>query len=368
VGQQVGVGIIGLGAISGQYLITIEALASLRLVAVADLDHGRALAAAKGIAGVHALSVDELLAHPDVEVVVNLTPPAMHAQVAMAAIAAGKSVYNEKPLATTVAAGREILRSAADAGVRVGGAPDTVLGEGVQTARHLIDSGLIGPPTAAVATFVCPGHEAWHPNPDFYYDVGGGPLFDMGPYYVTSLVTLLGPVRSVIGAGNAARTTRTVGSGPRAGETIIVNVLTHVSALLTHESGAVSTLTVSFDGAASSAAPIEVHGPLGSMIVPDPNFFDGAVRHCSAREPDWREAPAAAGYTLGGRGLGVAELMTSPDAAQARTGGEVVLHVLDIMESVLESARLGRAVEISSPARRPAAVPLSQEPAAAGND
>jgi len=362
VGQQVGVGIVGLGAISGHYLSSVEALDSLRLVAVADIDHDRALSVAAELAGVLALSVEGLLARPEVEVVVNLTPPALHASVAMAAIAAGKSVYNEKPLATTLEEGREILAAAAEAGVRVGGAPDTVLGQGVQTARHLIDDGLVGPPTAAMATFVCPGHESWHPNPDFYYDVGGGPLFDMGPYYVTALVTLLGPVTSVVGGGNTSRSTRTIGTGPRAGETIPVNVLTHVTGILTHESGAVSTLTMSFEGTTSSAAPIEVHGPLGTLLVPDPNNFEGEVRHRRPGDTDWRDLPVAAGYAAGGRGLGVAELMAPDDAAEARTRGELALHVLDVMESIVDSAEASRAVEITSPVARPVGVPLSKEP------
>ena len=232
-----------------------------------------------------------------------------------------------------------------------------MLGQGVQTARQLIDDGLIGPPTAAMATFVCPGHERWHPNPDFYYDVGGGPLFDMGPYYVTALVTLLGPVTSVVGRGSMSRATRTIGTGPRAGEVIPVNVLTHVTGILTHESGALSTLTISFEGTTSSAAPIEVHGPMGTLLVPDPNHFDGTVRHRRPGDDDWQDVPVAAGYAAGGRGLGVAELMAPDDAAEARTRGELALHVLDVMESILDSARAGRHGRDHLAGGRPAGVP-----------
>jgi predicted dehydrogenase len=362
VGQPLGVGIIGLGVISSHYVRTLEALTTLRLAAIADLDAHRARVVADNLGGVRALSVEQLLADPDVEVVVNLTPPAGHAQIALAAIAAGKAVYNEKPLATTVAQGREILDTAARAGIRVGAAPDTVLGTGIQTARHAIDAGAIGTPTAAVATFLSAGHESWHPNPDFYYAVGGGPLLDMGPYYVTALVTLFGPIASVVGAGSASRSSRTIGSGPRAGETVPVDVQTHVSGILTHASGVLSTITMSFDAVATQAAPIEVHGTAGSLIVPDPNTFEGEVRRRALGDTGWTPLPVSAGYTTAGRGLGVAELMAARDDADVRTSEALALHVLDVMESVLRSAQDGRAVDIVSAAHRPTAVPLTAEP------
>ena len=361
-GEPVGVGVVGVGAISEAYLETIEVLTSLRLVAVCDVDHDRAAMAAERRAGVRPLTMDELLADPEVDVVVNLTPPAQHASVALAAIAAGKSVYNEKPLAVTVAEGRELLRAAAIAGVRVGAAPDTVLGHGVQSARHYLDAGLIGPPSAAVASFMCPGHESWHPRPEFYYALGGGPLYDMGPYYVTALVTLLGPVVSVVGAGNAPRATRTIPSGPRSGESIPVEVLTHVAGVVIHECGAVSTITMSFDAVGTRAEPIEVHGPAGSLVVPDPNRFDGSVLLRSVGDDAWRVLPEAGGYAVGGRGLGVAELMTPQDPAHARTSGALALHVLEVLEALIESAREGRAIEVTSPAIQPAPVPMWPEP------
>lgn len=361
-GQPVGVGIVGLGAISGQYLASIENLTTLRVVAVADLDEARAREVAERT-GARALGVDALLTDPEVDVVLNLTTPAGHAEIALAAIAAGKAVYNEKPLAMTVADGREILAAAERAGVRVGGAPDTVIGTGVQTARRAVDEGLIGTPTSATATFLCPGHERWHPNPDFYYAPGGGPLLDMGPYYVTALVTLLGPVVSVVGAGNAPRTTRTIGSGPRAGQEVPVQVPTHVSGILTHASGALSTITMSFDVAATLASPIEVHGPTGSLQVPDPNTFDGEVRHRALGAEEWETLPVSAGYAKGGRGLGVAELMAQADPADVRTSGALALHVLDVMESVLRAAEERRAVDVACQVDRPAVVPASDEPA-----
>ncbi len=358
-----GVGIVGTGAISGQYLDTLHRLNTVRVIAVADLDQDRARAAVAGHDAVRALTVDDLLTDPDVDVVLNLTPPAGHAPVALAAIEAGKAVYTEKPLASTVADARRVLTAASTAGVRVGGAPDTVLGTGVQTARHAIDTGLIGTPTAATATFLCPGHERWHPNPDFYYTTGGGPLLDMGPYYVTTLVTLLGPVTSVLGAGSTARPARTIGSGPRTGEQIPVEVLTHVTGVLTHATGALSTITMSFDAVATRAEPIELHGSTGSLIVPDPNHFDGDVRLRRLGGDAWETLPVAAGYRIGGRGLGVAELMTAPTADAARASGTLALHVLDTMESVLRSAADGGgAVAVQAQAERPAPVPLADEP------
>lgn len=202
-GTPLNVGIIGCGTIVGQYLASLRRLADVELVAVADLDADRARAVAKEWDGdVRAVTVDELLAAEDVDLVLNLTIPAAHAEIALKAIAAGKHVYGEKPLAATTDEARQVLEAARQAGVVVGCAPDTVLGTGIQTARKAIDDGLIGSPVAATATMVTPGHERWHPNPDFYYAPGGGPLLDMGPYYITALVTLLGPVTSVIGAAS----------------------------------------------------------------------------------------------------------------------------------------------------------------------
>lgn len=359
------IGIVGCGNIVAQYLETLPALDALRLVAVADLDLSRAESVAAGLPGVRALSVPELLDDAGVDLVVNLTIPAAHAQVALAAIAAGKHVYGEKPLAATTAEGREVLAAAAAAGVMVGSAPDTVLGTGTQTARRAIDDGLIGRPIAATATMMCPGHERWHPNPDFYYVPGGGPLLDMGPYYVSALVTLLGPVASVIGAASHTRSERTIASGPRAGESIPVSTDTHVTGVLVHESGALSTLVMSFDAVATQAANIEIHGETGSLIVPDPNHFDGDVKLRRLGGTEWEVLPVSGGYVDSGRGYGVQDLALTAAGQEPRAGGRLAFHALDVMESVLESAHTGQAVAITSTCGRPAAVPLTQPSAAA---
>jgi len=359
VGQPLNVGIVGCGAIIQQYLATFEGLRdTVRLVAVADLDESRAEAVAADRDGVRALSVPDLLGDDAVDLVLNLTIPAAHAEVALQAIAAGKAVYGEKPLAATVDEARTVLAAAAAGDVTVGCAPDTVLGTGVQTARRAIDDGLIGAPISATATMMTPGHERWHPNPDFYYVPGGGPLLDMGPYYITTLVTLLGPVASVLGAASRTRDTRVIGSGPREGEVIGVSTDSHVTGILTHASGALSTLVMSFDAVGTLAANLEVHGETGSLVVPDPNRFAGDVRLRPLGSLEWDVLPVSAGYTDGGRGIGVADLALTPDGAEPRASGALAFHVLEVMESLLRSADLGQSVPITSSVDRPPAVPL----------
>lgn len=358
-GKSLRVGIIGCGAIIAQYLTNFRRLEAIELVAVADLDPARARTVADGYDGVRALTVDELLAAPDVDLVLNLTIPAAHADIALKAIAAGKSVYGEKPLAATTAEARQVLAAARAAGVVVGCAPDTVLGTGIQTARKAVDDGLIGAPISATATMVTPGHERWHPNPDFYYQPGGGPLLDMGPYYVSALVTLLGPVVSVIGAASHTRGERTIGSGPRAGETVPVNIDSHVTGVLVHASGALSTLVMSFDAVKSKSSNIEIHGERGSLVVPDPNHFDGDVELFRLGADAWETLPVSAGYVDSGRGFGIADLAATPAGSEPRAGGQLGYHALEVMESVLESARSGSAVPIESTAARPDLVELT---------
>ncbi|MHA7282540.1 Gfo/Idh/MocA family protein [Arthrobacter sp. TMS2-4] len=360
-GEPLNVGIIGCGAIVAQYLKTLPSLPSVNLVAVADLDFSRAEAVAASQEGVRATTVDDLLADPGIDTVLNLTIPAAHAEVAKRAIAAGKHVYGEKPLAANTSEAQEVLALADEAGVRVGCAPDTVLGTGIQTARDAIDSGLIGRPISASATMMTPGHERWHPNPDFYYVPGGGPLLDMGPYYVTALVTLLGPVTSVIGAASHTRDKRTIGGGPRAGETVPVSIDTHVTGVLVHESGALSTLIMSFDAVQTRASNIEIHGELASLTVPDPNYFDGEVAVCDLtnRENGWEVLPASAGYIDAGRGYGLADMALTPSGMEHRANGQLAYHVLDVMESLLKSAISGSSESVGSTAERPELVPLT---------
>lgn len=346
-----GVGIVGAGVILGQYRETLAEVPGVHVVAVADLDPERAAAAAALIPGSRPTTPDELYADPAVDVVLNLTIPAAHAEVALAALAAGKDVFGEKPLAATLTEAREVMDAAGDR--FVGCAPDTVLGTGLQTARAAVEDGLIGRPVSATATFLSAGHEAWHPHPDFYYLPGGGPVLDMGPYYLTALVHLLGSVAWVQAAGSRSRDTRTIGSGPRAGEQIPVGVDTHVAGLLGHVSGALSTVTFSFDAVATRAEPIEVHGTGGVLAVPDPNNFAGTVRLRELGVDEWVELPASAGYEDAGRGIGLVDAA----AGHRRASGEVALHVLEVMTAL--TAGSAERVEIASRPGIPSLVPLT---------
>lgn len=352
------IGIVGVGVISGIYLQTLTARPDVRVTAIADLDRDRAATVAAGIPGARALDVPALLADPDVDVVLNLTIPAAHAEIALAAIANGKHVYGEKPLAVDLASGRRVSDAATAAGVRLGSAPDTVLGTGTQTARALIDEGGIGRPIAATAVLATPGPESWHPSPDFYFLPGGGPLMDMGPYYISALVHLLGPITAVVGSASRLRGERTIGSGPRAGERIPVDVDTHVTGILEHASGALSTLTTSFDSVKSGAAPIEVHGETGSLSVPDPNLFSGEVSFCPLGSREWEPVADRAGYVDAARGIGLLDMIAAPTDTDVRASGRLALHTLEVMTAVLASAQSGARVRVESTVERPSLVPL----------
>ncbi|MEV0038381.1 Gfo/Idh/MocA family oxidoreductase [Streptomyces sp. NPDC050804] len=353
-GEPLRIGMVGAGKISGAYLDTLERLDGVTLTAVTDLDPGRAGAVAARVPGVAVSgSVAELVARPDVDAVLNLTIPAAHAEVALTALAAGRHVYGEKPLAATRAEADAVLAAAGAAGLRVGCAPDTVLGTGVQTARKAVDDGLIGTPVAATAFMTTPGHERWHPDPEFYYRPGGGPLLDMGPYYLSALVHLLGPVVKVTGAASRPRAEREIGSGPRAGERFAVEVATHVTGVLRHAGGALTTLVMSFDIHAARLPRIEVHGTAGSLSVPDPNGFDGPVE-VHRDGGGWETLPVSAGYTGAGRGTGLADLAEALAAGRPhRASAELSRHVLDIMLTLLASAREDRSLPVESSCARP---------------
>jgi predicted dehydrogenase len=362
VGVPLNIGVIGVGVISRQYFEHFPQLPNLRLTAVADLDLDRASAVAAE-QGVVALSVDELLADPRVDAVLNLTIPKAHADIALRALAAGKHVYGEKPLALSTAEARPVLERAASLGLRVGSAPDTVLGTGVQTALALLDDGRIGDPVAAAVAWSAPGHELWHPAPAFYYQPGGGPLFDMGPYYLTSLVSFFGPVVRVSGTTGRSTRERRVATGPLAGSTIPVDVDTHVTAILEHASGVVSTVTVSFEVWATRTPKFEVYGTEGTIAVPDPNMFSDPVELATAEDRDFREVPVAAGYADAGRGYGLADMAWAIETDRPhRASGELAFHVLEVMESVVRAGATHTVVELTSTVERPAPVPLGARP------
>ncbi|MGN6426144.1 MAG: Gfo/Idh/MocA family protein [Leifsonia sp.] len=361
-GGALNVGVIGVGNISRQYFAELPKLPNLRLLAVADLDRERSRAVAAE-QGVQALTVDALLAHPDVDAVLNLTLPQAHAEVALLALDAGKHVYGEKPLALATAEARPVLERAERLGLRVGSAPDTVLGTGIQTARALLDDGAIGVPLGAAVAWNAPGHELWHPAPAFYYQPGAGPLFDMGPYYLTALVTFFGPVVRVSGASARSARERTVATGPLAGTSIPVDVDTHVTAILEHASGVISTVTVSFEVWASNVPLFEVYGTEGTLSVPDPNQFSAPVAVASAADRTFREVPVAGGYADAGRGFGLSDLARAIETDRPhRASGTLAFHVLEIMEAVLDASARHEVIALSPAVDRPEPVPLGARP------
>ncbi|MGO3885286.1 MAG: Gfo/Idh/MocA family protein [Mycetocola sp.] len=359
--SRIGVGIIGAGVISATYLENLTSFEGVEVRRIADLDVARAAERAAEFNVPFSGTVDELLADDSISIVVNLTIPAVHAEVATQIVDAGKHVWGEKPLALDVASGRALIEHAEKAGFRVASAPDTLLGAGLQTAQRTIASGAIGTPLAATAVFQVPGPDAWHPNTDFLFAKGAGPLFDMGPYYFSALVQNLGPVAEVTAAGGRARTERVIGSGPRAGETFPVEVPTTVQALLRFVSGASAQVTLSFDTFRARAGVLEIIGSTGTLVLPDPNHFDGSSTLFNAENPDGREI-AAEGHTAS-RGTGVAELAESIAAGRPeRASGSLALHVLEIMESIAASIESGQPVAIQSTVAAPAPLDVEWNP------
>ena len=356
-------GIIGCGNISGIYFKTMcNRLKDVDLVACADLVEERAQAKAAEFEGVQAMSVEELLSNDEIEVVVNLTIPKAHFEVAMKAVEAGKSVHSEKPLTLTREEGSQLLAAAAEKSVLVGNAPDTFMGAGIQACRKLIDDGAIGEPVAATAFMMCHGHEAWHPDPEFYYQAGGGPMFDMGPYYLTALVNLLGPVKTVTGSARASFPTRTITSEKKNGQVIDVKVPTHVAGILDFAAGAVGTVITSFDIWGHTMPCIEIHGTEGSMQVPDPNGFGGRVRIIKPREKEWTEIPLTHAYADNSRGIGVADLARALKTGRPhRANGKMAYHVLDIMHAFHDASDEGRHIELTSSCERPTPMPEGLE-------
>lgn len=362
-GRRIRTGIVGCGKISDQYFDGLHRYKVLDVVACADLDADRARAKAAE-RGVRADTVEGLLAAPDVDLVVNLTIPIAHAEVNRAALLAGKHVYCEKPFALNVADGAAVAALAQERGLLVGCAPDTFLGGGQQTARDAVDRGMIGRPLSALAFFQSAGHESWHPSPEFYYKPGGGPMFDMGPYYITALVNFFGPARAVTAVTGRAFDERPILSQPLAGQIMKVEVPTHYSATVEFASGAIATLVMSFDAHPGPALPrIALHGTAGTLEVPDPNRFDGETTHWKLREKEGQRVPHT--HTIDrGRGSGVADMAYSilRQGRPHRASGELALHVLEIMEAADRSGERARRVELTTTCTKPAALPGSLGP------
>ena len=355
--RKIGVGVIGCGVISKAYMTAMKRFPQIELKAVADMRS--APAEARGAEfGVPAMRVDQLLKRDDVEIVVNLTVPLAHTDVSLAVLNAGKHVHSEKPIGVNMIEARKVMDLAAQKNLRVGCAPDTFLGGGHQTARKLIDDGAIGRPVAGTAVFGCPGHERWHPAPGFYYLRGGGPMLDMGPYYITDLIQLLGPIASVMGAATRPKSERIVGNGPLNGKAIPVEVSTHVAGVLEFVSGAVISILMSFDVPKHRHTPIEIYGTEGSLLVPDPNRFGGEVI-LAKTGGEWEAQPHTHGNTDGEfRSIGVADMAAGILSGRPhRASGALALHALEAMEAFQVSSDEGRRVRLETTVERPAMIP-----------
>ncbi len=347
------VGIVGCGNISGIYFTNGSKLPMVDIVACADLITEKAKARAAEFNVPLVCSTEELLANPEIEIVLNLTVPKQHFAVNRAALLAGKHVYCEKPLALNRQDGEATLALATEKGLRVGCAPDTFLGAGIQTCRKLIDDGWIGRPIGANAFMTCHGHESWHPDPEFYYEQGGGPMFDMGPYYLTALVNLMGPVAKVAGANRMSFPTRTITSAGKYGKVVDVDVPTHVNGLLEFENGAVGTITTSFDVWAANLPWIEIYGTEGTISVPDPNGFGGEPKLFRPGS-GWQVIPYSHIYSDNWRMLGVADMSAGIQLERPhRASGALALHVLDIMQSIHEASDQGKSIAITNTVKQP---------------
>jgi predicted dehydrogenase len=352
------VGIIGCGAISNAYFDGLKPFTKYaQIVACADLDVERARTKAGEHGVTKAYSVKELLADSEVEAVLNLTIPAAHAGVNLQSLQAGKHAYCEKPFALNYQEGRKVLAEAQKRKLRVGCAPDTVLGGGIQTCRHLIDRGAIGQPIGFTANMLGHGHESWHPSPEFYYQPGGGPLFDMGPYYLTSLVTLLGPIKSVSALAKAAFKERTITSEPLKGKKIKVKTPTHLCGVLEFAQGVIGNVTMSFDVWHHRLPILEVYGTEGTLQCPDPNTFGGEVLLWNTKT--WKaEKVALTNSDQVSRGIGIADMSAAiQERRQFRMNGELALHIVETMEAFHVSARSNRKVVLKSTCRKPVPLP-----------
>jgi predicted dehydrogenase len=371
--KELGVGIVGCGIISSIYMQNMPLFASIRLVACADARPEAARAQAERF-GIEALEVDALMGRADIDIVVNLTVPNAHFGVSHAALTAGKHVFGEKPLTTSLEDGRRLVAEADKRGLLIGCAPDTFLGAGGRLARRVVDDGRVGRILAGSATLMSHGMEHWHPDPEFFFKPGGGPILDLGPYYIGALVNLLGPVARVQAQGGIGFAERIItASGPRTGEAITVETPTTILALLDFAGGAQVNLTMSWDVWKHGHPAIELYGTEGSMRVPDPNFFGGMVEF-TERDGEWQSAssaempfgkpnyrspawPPSRADQANYRCLGLAELARAAmTGAPHRSSGRVALHVLEAMYAVLQATETHGTVEVGSQVERPLAM------------
>jgi len=351
------IGVAGIGNISKIYLDNLTGMFSerVKLTAVTDIVFERAQKVAADYKVKVFKSLDEMLKSADFDILLNITPPKRHFEVALAAVKAGKHVYNEKPICIKRKEAAHLLKAAAKNRVRVGAAPDTFLGAGIQTCRKVIDDGLIGTPIAANAFMMNHGPEDWHPAPHFFYKNGGGPMFDVGPYYITALVSLLGNVARVSGSAKISVHTRTITNKYQYGEIINVEVPTHVAGTLDFASGAVGVLITSFDVYSHSLPHMEIYGTEGTLKVPDPNTFGGPVLVRRLREEEWSTVPLINEYSDNSRGLGIMEMAKAIEENRPHLAdGGLAFHVLDVMQGIHDASASGKYYKLKK-CKRPAA-------------
>ncbi|MFC5449838.1 Gfo/Idh/MocA family protein [Paenibacillus aestuarii] len=353
--SKVKAGVIGCGNISSIYFQAGQTFDILDIVACADLDLERAQTCAEQFQIPKACTTEELLSDPDIQLIINLTIPAAHADIHLRALEAGKHTYGEKPLAVELEDGRRILSLAQEKGLLIGSAPDTFLGGGIQTCRKLIDDGWIGEPIAATAFMMYRGPESFHPNPDFLYQKGAGPMFDMGPYYLTALINLIGPVCRITGTAKTTFEERMVRTETNYGRRFPVETPTHIAGILEFENGAVGTIVTSFDVWGTRVPHIEIHGTTGSIMVPDPNQFGGPVYIKRQEHPDFVEVPLTHGFTANSRGLGVMDMAHAiVHGGRHRANGEMAYHVLEIMHGFHIASNDGKHYTVKSTCSKPA--------------
>lgn len=362
--KKLSVGVIGCGKISGTYLGNCKKFPNLIVSACADINSNAAKEKAAEFGIKRVLTVDEMLADDSIRAVLNLTVPKAHTAVNLAALEAGKHVYVEKPLALDRQEAEQVLARARSKNLLVGCAPDTFLGAGLQTCRKLIDDGVIGAPHSATAFMICGGHESWHPSPEFYYEKGGGPMFDMGPYYLTALVSLLGPVAEVSAMTHCAFQERVITSEPKHGRRIKVEVPTTVFGHMKFSSGALGSIVTTFDAKGGTTLPrIEIYGSTGTIVVPDPNTFGGPVLVQKEGQEKSEERKLLFAFSENSRGLGLSDMARAIATGRndARASGTLANHVLDIMLSFHEAAEQGRMLRLASTCANPQPMPVTTQ-------
>lgn len=374
------IGVVGCGNISEIYFQNIAKFDNLEVAAIADMMPERAKEKAEKYGG-KPMTVDELMVCPDVDIVLNLTNPAVHYEIDMKALNAGKHVYSEKPLAINVKQGREIIETAKEKGLYVGCAPDTVMGARPQTMRKLLEDGWIGKPIAATAFYMNGGMEMWHPNPIPWYKDGGGPVFDIGPYYLTLFVCMFGPAKRISAITGKGWEERLITSEPMNGETVKVEVPTHASATIEFENGVIATMILSFDIVDSKLPRVEIYGTEGVMSMDDPDPYDGpniygGVTKLRRREDadwleyprkeniptEWTEIPSCYDYTENSRSLGLSDMARAIEkGGKYRANGELAFHVLEIMEGFYVASETGKAYELTSTCEKPKIMPVNMK-------